>query len=153
MRRHHRNRPNRAERRRAKRLHRLAGPVSYQVELFRLRDVLAGAAVGGAFGRAALASESVKVLDAAVGLAGRMRDRSRPTMLCAFCEHTFAHDEPPVEILVALPFANENHPAITSAVCASCASAEWTVKRSKIVASFKQLLGPDTWVADQAGAA
>lgn len=150
-------RPNRAERRRRARSRRkgihLKGPVSYQVELFKIGDIFDGALVGKLFGPDALALHSAQVLSAANGLADRMQNTSKPTTLCCFCDHSFAYNEPPAEILVALPFANADHPAITSPVCAECASGNWADKQARVVSRFREILGPDIWVANQAGTA
>lgn len=152
--------PNRAERRRAERERRRdgaifkgPGPVSYQVALFKLDDLFAGVAVGMLFGRAALAVESANALDAANNLAKRMQDATRQTMLCCFCDHEFPYSEPPAEVLIATPWASVGPDTITAPVCARCARLDWTAKRDRIVARFRALLGPETWAADQAGAA
>lgn len=115
----------------------IKGPTSYEIGAYRLDDILDGTL------RALLgdrpSAQALALMRAAVELAERMGDLSFPTMLCAFCDHEFARDERPTEVMVALPWANPEHPPIVSPICAACAAASEADKANMVKASWSKL--------------
>ena len=91
----------------AKRRHREAneneikGPASYEVAIYRVDDILVGAAMSLIGER--VSAQALALVQAAIHLAERMDDRSLPTMLCAFCPGEFGYGERPTEIPELVP--------------------------------------------------
>jgi hypothetical protein len=115
----------------------IEGPTSYEIGAYRLDDILAGSLMA-LFDRAP-SNQALAIMRAAGELAERMGDPSLPTLLCAFCDHEFARDERPTEIMVALPWANPKHPPIVSPICAACAEASQDAKTDMAKASWSRL--------------
>jgi hypothetical protein len=115
----------------------IEGPTSYEIGAYRLDDILAGSLMA-LFDRAPSA-QALALMRATAELAERMGDRSLPTMLCAFCDHEFAHGDQPTEVMVALPWANPKHPPIVSPICGACAAASEDVKTGMVKASWSKL--------------
>jgi hypothetical protein len=105
------------------------------------------------FGIQALSDDSLRILSTAGGLAERMADPALPAMVCALCPHVFERDERPIEIVIASLWASVKHPRLASPICRECASIPWESKRERIIARFREMLGPSMWSSDKAGAA
>ena len=82
----------------------------------------------------------VLIIKTTAYLADRMRDRRQPRMFCMSCDHTFAVDEPPAEIAIALSWANPSHPPIASPICAECAAADDETKLARMIACWSKML-------------
>ena len=115
----------------------IKGPMSYEINSYRLEDILAGTL--RALSGERPSSQANAIILATAKLATRMSDRSLPTMLCITCDHEFAHGERPTEIMVALPWANPKHPPIISPICAVCAAASKDDKTNMGMASGSKL--------------
>jgi hypothetical protein len=114
------------------------GPSSYEIRSYRVDDILAGVAGMALFGERPSA-QALAIIRATNLLVERMQDRRLPTMLCAFCDHEFAYDARPTEILVALPWANPEHPPVISPICAACAGPSAADKASMVKARWAKL--------------
>ena len=117
----------------------IRGPLSYELGLYRLDDILAGSLIALFASDRAPTARSLALVQATAQLAARMGDRRLPTMLCMTCDHEFARDERPTEVAVALPWANPRHPPIVSPICAACAAASEDVKTGRMQVSWSKL--------------
>jgi hypothetical protein len=99
----------------------IKGPSSYEIGAYRLDDILAGSLMALFDSDRAPSARALAIIQATAKLAARMGDRRLPTMLCMTCDYEFARAERPTEIMVALPWANPEHPPIVSPICAACA--------------------------------
>jgi hypothetical protein len=116
----------------------IKGPVSYEVLLFTLCDILAGGLTEML--RNKPSDRGLLIIKTTAHLADRMRDRRQSRMLCMSCDHAFAVDEPPTEVAIALSWANPNHPPIISPVCAECAAADDETKLARMKAMWSKAL-------------
>jgi len=117
----------------------IKGPFSYEIGAWRLDDILAGSVMALFDTDRAPTARALALTQAAAQLAARMGDRRLPAMLCMTCDHAFARDERPAEVMIAMPWANPQHPPIVSPICAACAAASQDAKTARMQASWAKL--------------
>jgi hypothetical protein len=125
-----------ARRRRSKPIE-IRGPLSYEIAIYDPASILAGSL------RALLGDrpspQAIAIIQAAAQLGERMHDPSLPVMLCMTCDYEFARGEPPAEVMIALPWANPEHPPIVSPICPRCAAAGESDKIAMAKAAWSKL--------------
>jgi hypothetical protein len=116
----------------------IEGPVAYEIRHYRLEHIFPGL-VTAMTGSGRLSDQAMAVFRATGDLATRMQDERQPTMLCMTCDHEFQRNELPVEIVVAISWANPEHPQIVSPVCGDCAAADCDTKTARVVEHWNKL--------------
>ena len=115
------------------------GPLSYEAFHVRLEDIRA-ASLWAAETGGTLTDRNYAILIVVKSLLTKTQDPSRRTMLCMTCDHEFAHDKPPVEIMIALSWANSKHPPVSSPVCAACAAADEATKTERLKKHMSRMI-------------
>jgi hypothetical protein len=115
------------------------GPFSYEIGSYRLDDILAGALMALLDDNREPSPRALAIVQATAALAARMDGPRLRPMLCLTCDHAFRRGERPIEVMVALPWANPAHPPIVSPVCAKCAAADEDPKTAKAKAAWARL--------------
>jgi hypothetical protein len=111
-------------------------PFAYEVIYHRLDDIFKGPLMGLLGERPS--DQAIRVFQATEQLGSRMQDPNLPTMLCLTCDHEFARDEIPAEIVIATSWANKKNPLTTSPLCFKCAAESPETKTAKLLERWRK---------------
>jgi hypothetical protein len=116
----------------------IAGPFGYESGYYRLSDIY-DCLLSAHAGSVELSQRAYEVIQCVNKLAGRMQDKSLKPMLCMSCDHEFAHNEPPTEIVICFSWANPGHLPILCPVCAVCAGKDEAIKSARLKTTWSKL--------------